>query len=62
MSSKNRVEYSYLSGFGSYHQTEAVPGAIPIGRNSPQRPAYGLICEKMSGTAFTAPRKENKQT
>ncbi len=62
MSANNEVKYSYLSGFGSHHETEAVPGAIPIGRNNPQRPSHGLVCEKLSGSAFTAPRMENKQT
>ncbi|KAF4625763.1 hypothetical protein G7Y89_g12394 [Cudoniella acicularis] len=54
--------HSYLNGFGSYHETEAVPGALPIDQNSPQKPAYGLYAEKFSGTAFTAPRHENLQT
>jgi homogentisate 1,2-dioxygenase len=35
---------------------------LPIGANSPQKPPYGLYAEKLSGTAFTAPRSENKQT
>jgi homogentisate 1,2-dioxygenase len=39
-----------------------VPGALPIGQNSPQKPAYGLYAEKFSGTAFTAPRHQNQQT
>lgn len=39
-----------------------MPGALPIGQNSPQKPAHGLYTEKLSGTAFTAPRHENKQT
>ncbi|KAJ8102371.1 Homogentisate 1,2-dioxygenase [Lipomyces tetrasporus] len=54
--------YSYQTGFNSYHATEAVKGAIPIGQNSPQKPPHGLYAEKLSGTAFTAPRNENKQT
>ncbi|KAL7622448.1 hypothetical protein AAE478_007953 [Parahypoxylon ruwenzoriense] len=54
--------YKYQNGFGSYLETEAVPGALPIGQNSPQKPPYGLYAEKLSGTAFTAPRHENKQT
>jgi homogentisate 1,2-dioxygenase len=33
-----------------------------LGQNSPQKPAYGLYAEKLSGTAFTAPRHENQQT
>ncbi|KAN0081819.1 Homogentisate 1,2-dioxygenase [Elaphomyces granulatus] len=54
--------YAYLNGFGSYHESEAVGGALPLGQNSPQKPAYGLYAEKLSGTAFTAPRHENQQT
>lgn len=54
--------YKYLNGFGAYHETEAVPGALPIGMNSPQKPPYGLYVEKFSGTAFTAPRHENQQS
>ena len=49
----------YQSGFGNHFSTEAVPGALPIGRNSPQRPAFGLFAEQLSGTAFTAPRDHN---
>ncbi|PGH17387.1 homogentisate 1,2-dioxygenase [Polytolypa hystricis UAMH7299] len=55
-------KYTYLNGFGSYHETEALPGALPIGQNSPQKPPFGLYAEKLSGTAFTAPRHENKQS
>ncbi|SDA21366.1 homogentisate 1,2-dioxygenase [Sphingomonas sp. NFR15] len=52
----------YLTGFGNHFSTEAVPGALPIGRNSPQRPAFGLYAEQLSGTAFTAPRHENRRS
>lgn len=52
----------YQSGFANHFSTEAVPGALPIGRNSPQRPAYGLYAEQVSGTAFTAPRVENRKS
>ncbi|TCP35933.1 homogentisate 1,2-dioxygenase [Sphingomonas sp. BK235] len=51
----------YIPGFGNHVSTEAVPGALPIGRNSPQRPAFGLYAEQLSGTAFTAPRHENRR-
>ncbi|MBS3962039.1 MAG: homogentisate 1,2-dioxygenase [Sandarakinorhabdus sp.] len=51
-----------LTGFGSEFQSEAVPGALPVGRNSPQRPAFGLYAEQLSGTAFTAPRHENRRS
>ncbi|HET8875925.1 MAG TPA: homogentisate 1,2-dioxygenase [Casimicrobiaceae bacterium] len=52
----------YQSGFGSEFATEALAGALPIGRNSPQRPPYGLYAEQLSGTAFTAPRHANRRT
>jgi hypothetical protein len=52
----------YQSGFGNEYATEAVAGALPIGRNSPQRVALGLYAEQISGTAFTAPRKENRRS
>jgi homogentisate 1,2-dioxygenase len=52
----------YMSGFGGHFETEAVDGALPKGRNSPQRPAYGLYTEQLSGTAFTAPRHENRRS
>lgn len=49
----------YQNGFGNEHESEALPGALPIGRRSPQRPPYGLYAEQFSGTAFTAPRASN---
>jgi homogentisate 1,2-dioxygenase len=51
-----------LAGLGNHLQSEAVPGALPVGRNSPQRPAFGLYAEQLSGTAFTAPRHENRRS
>ncbi|HEY7808935.1 MAG TPA: homogentisate 1,2-dioxygenase [Allosphingosinicella sp.] len=53
---------AYMSGFGNHFATEAVPGALPQGRNSPQRPPFGLYAEQLSGTAFTAPRDENRRS
>ncbi len=52
----------YFPGFGNHVATEAVVGALPEGRNSPQRPAFGLYAEQLSGTAFTAPRAENRRS
>ena len=51
-----------MSGFGGHFETEAIDGALPKGRNSPQRPPYGLYAEQLSGTAFTAPRHENRRS
>jgi homogentisate 1,2-dioxygenase len=55
-------KYRYQNGFGNHHETEALPETLPVGMNSPQKPAHGLYTEKLSGTAFTAPRHENLQT
>jgi homogentisate 1,2-dioxygenase len=51
-----------MSGFGGHFETEAVDGALPKSRNSPQRPAFGLYAEQLSGTAFTVPRHENRRS
>lgn len=53
---------TYLSGFGNEHASEAVPGALPDGRNSPQRAPLGLYAEQLSGTAFTEPRAHNRRS
>jgi homogentisate 1,2-dioxygenase len=53
---------AYLTGFGNQFATEALPGALPVGRNSPQHCPYGLYAEQISGTAFTAPRAHNRRT
>ena len=55
------AQLQYQSGFGNEFATECLPGALPIGRNSPQRCAYGLVAEQLSGTAFTAPRADNRR-
>ena len=55
-------ELAYQSGFGNQFATEAVPGALPQGRNSPQRAPLGLVAELISGSAFTAPRASNQRT
>ncbi len=53
---------AYLTGFGNEHASEAVPGALPIGQNSPQRPPLGLYAEQLSGTPFTVPRRESRRS
>ncbi len=55
-------ELSYQSGFGNEFNTEALPGVLPEGQNSPQRVAYGLYAEQLSGAAFTAPRHVNRRS
>jgi homogentisate 1,2-dioxygenase len=56
------AELRYQSGFGSELATEALPGALPQGQNSPQKVPYGLYAEQFSGTAFTAPRHVNRRS
>ncbi|APW40046.1 homogentisate 1,2-dioxygenase [Rhodoferax koreense] len=56
------TELAYQSGFGNSFATESLPGALPVGRNSPQRCPYGLYAEQLSGTAFTAPRADNRRS
>ncbi len=55
-------EYPYQRGFGNEFASEAVAGALPAGRNSPQRAPLGLFAEQLSGTAFTQPRAVNRRT
>ena len=55
-------ELIYQSGFGNEFASEALKGALPVGRNSPQRCAYGLYAEQLSGSAFTAPRADNRRS
>ena len=52
----------YQSGFGNEFASEALPGTLPEGRNSPQRVAHGLYAEQVNGTAFTAPRHQNRRS
>ena len=52
----------YMSGFGNGFESEALPGALPVGRNSPQKCPYGLYAEQISGSPFTAPRAVNERS
>ena len=56
------MDLRYQSGFGNHFATEAVPGALPVGQNSPQQVPFGLYAEQLSGSAFTAPRHENRRS
>ena len=53
---------AYMTGFGNEFATEALPGTLPAGQNSPQRVAHGLYAEQLSGSAFTAPRGQNRRS
>jgi len=56
------MDLRYQTGFGAHFATEAVAGALPVGQNSPQHVPFGLYAEQLSGTAFTAPRHENRRS
>jgi homogentisate 1,2-dioxygenase len=63
MSGKNAADkHQYMSGFGNDFASESLPGALPVGRNSPQKAPYGLYAEQLSGAPFTAPRAENRRS
>ena len=52
----------YMTGFGGHFESEAIDGALPKGRNSPQRPPFGLYTEQLSGSSFTSARHENRRS
>lgn len=52
----------YLAGFGNYHATEAISGALPLHQNSPQRCSKGLYAEQLNGSAFTESRQSNRHS
>ena len=56
------MELRYQTGFCNEFACEALPGALPEVRNSPQHCPYGLYAEQLSGTAFTVPRHANRRS
>lgn len=60
--SESSLSPGYMAGFGNGFETEALRGALPVGRNSPQRCPYGLYAEQLSGSPFTAPRTTNERS
>src|SRR5437016_6649104 len=52
----------YMSGFGNSFESEALAGALPVGRNSPQKVKFGLYAEQLSGSPFTAPQSTNQRS
>src|ERR1044072_5983076 len=61
-SGQSCLTQGYMSGFGNSFETEALPGTLPIGRNSPQKINYGLYAEQLSGSPFTAPQATNQRS
>mgnify|MGYP003638830842 CR=1 FL=1 len=54
--------YSYLSGYQSSLQSEALPGVIHPAQRMPKNVLYGLIYEQINGAPFCAPRANNLMT
>jgi homogentisate 1,2-dioxygenase len=59
---KTATALQYSTGFGNEHASEARPGALPIGRNNPQRAPYGLYIELLSETGFTELRANTRRS
>jgi homogentisate 1,2-dioxygenase len=59
---ESRSGLVYMTGFGNGFESEGLPGALPVGRNSPQKCPYGLYAEQLSGSPFTAPRAANERS
>ena len=62
MAAQQQQELRYLSGLGNTFSSEAVPGSLPVGQNSPLVCPRGLYAEQLSGTSFTTPRAQNLRT
>ncbi|KAL4247472.1 homogentisate dioxygenase family protein [Abortiporus biennis] len=54
--------YIYQVGFGNQFASEALPGVLPLGQNSPQKIKYDLHAEGINGTPFTALRNHSQRT
>lgn len=54
--------FGTMGGYGGVHETEALPGALPIAQNSPHPSPYGLYAEQVNATGFVAPRAENRRS
>jgi homogentisate 1,2-dioxygenase len=52
----DRDPYSYQVGFGNRFASEAIPGTLPQGRNTPQKCKYDLFSEQLNGTPFVSAR------
>ncbi|KAF9460311.1 homogentisate 1,2-dioxygenase [Collybia nuda] len=60
--SSERDPYQYQVGFGVRFASEALPGTLPQGQNSPQKNKYDLYTEGITGSSFVAPRAEMLST
>lgn len=51
--------YEYMAGWGNRHQSEVIPGCLPVAQNNPQEGRFGLYTEGITYSAFAAPRHAN---
>ena len=54
--------YSYMHGWNNRHQSEVIPGTLPVAQNNPQEVRFGLYTEGITYSAFAAPRAHNYST
>lgn len=54
--------YDYQAGWGNRHQSEVIPGTLPVAQNNPQEVRFGLYTEGITYSAFAAPRAHNFST
>jgi homogentisate 1,2-dioxygenase len=54
--------YDYQPGWGNRHQSEVIPGTLPIAQNNPQDRGFGLYTEGITSSSFAAPRSINSST
>jgi homogentisate 1,2-dioxygenase len=54
--------YEYQHGWGNRHQSEVIPGTLPVAQNNPQEVRFGLYTEGITYSAFAAPRAHNYST
>ena len=54
--------YDYQIGWGNRHQSEVIPGTLPVAQNNPQEVRFGLYTEGITYSAFAAPRAHNFST
>ncbi|KAK5674341.1 hypothetical protein LTS10_012925 [Elasticomyces elasticus] len=54
--------YAYMHGWGNRHQSELIPGTLPVAQNNPQDVRFGLYTEGITHSSFAAPRARNMST
>ena len=58
----SKTALAYQTGFGNQFATEAKAGALPLGRNSPQKPPLGTLCRADFRHRLHRAAPENRRT